>query len=92
MTASSVPPSLLEKIDQQGTLLFVGPRLAEAPPTSLPSTAEFLRLRLEAREQGDRPYTSASIATVTDRHLYGRFETVLKPARASGVSLCATSG
>lgn len=44
-----------------------------------------VHLALEARPSGDRLYSSASIATKSDRHLYGRFEAELRPARASGV-------
>ncbi len=47
-----------------------------------------VRLHLEERASGGKDYSSGSIATKEDddaQHLYGRFETVMKPARGSGL-------
>lgn len=56
-----------------------------SPENIQPAGDGGIHLHLEAKPAQDRQYTSASIATKSDRHLYGRYEVVMKPAKASGV-------
>jgi len=59
-----------------------------SPDNVVPREEGGIRLHLEERATGERDYASGSIATKTDpdaQFLYGRFETVMKPARGSGV-------
>ena len=61
---------------------------AFSPDNVLPMEGGGVKLHLEARESGGKDYSSGSIATKEAddaQHLYGRFETVMKPARGSGL-------
>lgn len=62
------------------------------PENVLPAEGGGVRMQIEDRAgssvHGDRAFTSGSIATKDEdekKFLFGRFETVLKPAKASGV-------
>jgi cellulose synthase/poly-beta-1,6-N-acetylglucosamine synthase-like glycosyltransferase len=44
-----------------------------------------VQLRVDAAPSGGKAYTSGSIATVSEDHLFGRYEVTLKPARGSGL-------
>jgi beta-glucanase (GH16 family)/cellulose synthase/poly-beta-1,6-N-acetylglucosamine synthase-like glycosyltransferase len=60
--------------------------LAHFRPRNVEQTADGLTMHLRAEQDGDRAYTTGSIATKTDaKYRYGRFEAVLKPARGSGI-------
>lgn len=59
-----------------------------APENLLARPGGGLDLRLRPEERADRHYTAASFATkdrADAKFLYGRFEVVMKPSRASGV-------
>ncbi len=58
------------------------------PRNIVPVEGGGISFLVEKRPQGGKQYSSGSIATKKnpcDNFLYGRFETVLKPAKASGV-------
>jgi beta-glucanase (GH16 family) len=78
---NAVDPTYWDKLD---TTFFCNESVF-SPENVQPGPQGGIQLLLEARANGDRQYSSASIATQTDRHLYGRFETVMKPASISGV-------
>jgi beta-glucanase (GH16 family)/cellulose synthase/poly-beta-1,6-N-acetylglucosamine synthase-like glycosyltransferase len=56
-----------------------------SPENAVVKDGEGIKLKLEEKTTGDKSFTSGSIATKDAQHLYGRFETVLKPAKTSGV-------
>jgi len=56
-----------------------------APENVVPLAGGGVGLRLREEARGEKAYTAGSIATRQTRYLYGRFETVMKPAKASGV-------
>lgn len=73
--------------DRLDTTFFCN--LATFSPDHAVSTPERgISLKLEEKTTGEKSFTSGSIATKNSRdaqYLYGRFETVLKPAKSSGV-------
>ena len=83
-TLSSIDPRYWDRLDTT----FPCNEAVFAPENIETLPGEGIRLHLLRQAREDRRFTAASIATKTDRasqHLYGRFETIMKPIRASGV-------
>ncbi len=58
------------------------------PGNVIPMAESGVKLQLRKESRGDRKFTAGSIATKEDadsKYLYGRFEVVMKPVKASGV-------
>lgn len=81
---ASLDPSFWDRVDQTFPCNLAG----FAPENAVTSADRGLTLNLQHRATGDRAFTSGSITTrpVADaEYTYGRFETVMKPAKTSGV-------
>ncbi|HVO29208.1 MAG TPA: family 16 glycosylhydrolase [bacterium] len=81
---TSLDPAFWDRVDQT----FPCNLAAFSPANAVTSADHGLQLTLDHTKNGDREYTSGSIATKpvkSAEYTYGRFETVMKPAKTSGV-------
>ena len=82
-TLESVDPTFWDRLDST----FFCNEAVFSPDNVVAAAEGGVRLELKPSTVpgGVRAYTSGSIATKTADYTYGRFETVLRPAKASGV-------
>ncbi len=82
-TLAAIDPTFWDRLDST----FFCNEAVFSPDNVVAAAEGGVRLELKpaAGSGGVRAYTSGSIATKTADYTYGRFETVLRPAKASGV-------